>query len=133
MNKAQFLFLLSVISLLWKGADIKCSAPTGAAPKGPSFAQTKAQSAEKNMPDLFSLFSAKPKSAQPMFNFFLEENRNLWLHRTKNNEANRNTRRRFSDFQELRQNDLSRFHELMSIQNEQMNMLKNAILSMEEV
>lgn len=68
-----------------------------------------------------------------MFNFFLEENRNLWLRRTKNNEANRNTRRRFADFQELRQNDFSRFHELMGIQNEQMNILKNAMLSMEEV
>ncbi|EUD69303.1 hypothetical protein C922_00166 [Plasmodium inui San Antonio 1] len=84
MNKAKFLFLLSLISLLWKGADIKCSAPIGVAPEGPSFAETKVQ-----IP--------------------------------------------LTMLDKLRQNDFSRFHELMGIQNEQMNILKNAMLSMEEV
>ncbi|GAW82468.1 hypothetical protein PGO_124660 [Plasmodium gonderi] len=133
MNKQKFLFLLSLVTLIWKFADIKCIDPNRPFSERSSFAQTKAQNKEKNMPDLFSLFSTKEKSAQPMFNFFLEENRNLWMHRTKNNEMKRNMRRRFADFLELRQNDISRFHELMVIQNEQINVIKNVLLSFEGI
>ncbi|SBS86465.1 conserved Plasmodium protein, unknown function [Plasmodium ovale curtisi] len=73
---------------------------------------------KSSSPTLFNLFSAKA-GPQPTVNFFLEENRNLWLYRRVNNEENRNRRRAFADFQELRQNDLLRFHELMITQNEQ--------------
>ncbi|ETW58598.1 hypothetical protein PFBG_05685 [Plasmodium falciparum 7G8] len=42
----------------------------------------------------------------------------------------RSVRRNFADFQEIRQNDLIRFHELMVVQNEQMKIIKDKLLRM---
>ncbi|SBT42340.1 hypothetical protein POVWA2_044280 [Plasmodium ovale wallikeri] len=144
MHKSKVFFLLSLLMLICGITGIKISRKTEAAPEKTSFTQTTGGSHErvgdreaavgvatnvgKSAPTLFNLFSAKA-GPQPTLNFFLEENRNLWLYRTLNNEENRNRRRAFADFQELRQNDLLRFHELMITQNEQIIMLKKAMSS----
>ncbi|SBT80319.1 conserved Plasmodium protein, unknown function [Plasmodium malariae] len=133
MNRARFFLLFLLIVLLHKITDTKCSGNGEPSSQDPRLTQTKLESTENNMPSIFSLFSAKPKDVQKNVNFFLEENRNLWLRRTLNNEKSRNMRRTFADFQELRQNDILRFNELMVIQNEQINMLKNVILSIKEI
>ncbi|SCP05665.1 conserved Plasmodium protein, unknown function [Plasmodium ovale] len=123
MHKSKVFFLLSLLMLICEITGIKISRKTEAAPEKTIFTQTTSSS-----PTLFNLFSAKA-GPQPTVNFFLEENRNLWLYRRVNNEENRNRRRAFADFQELRQNDLLRFHELMITQNEQISMLKKAMSS----
>ncbi|CRH01307.1 conserved Plasmodium protein, unknown function [Plasmodium relictum] len=126
ITKLLFLFLIMLVNEI-KGA--KCSNEKEKFSQNISFIQSKIKNDEKIMPGTFDLFSAKPTSIQPNFNFFLEENSNFWLRRTLNNEKNRNIRRNFADFQELRQNDILRFQELMIIQNEQIKMIKSVIFS----
>ncbi|CRG94814.1 conserved Plasmodium protein, unknown function [Plasmodium gallinaceum] len=129
MNTAKLFCLFFLLMLINVIKDTKCSDEKEKFSQNISFLQSKIKNGEKNMPGIFDLFSVKPNSAQPNFNFFLEENRNFWLRRTLNDEKNRNIRRNFADFQELRQNDLLRFEELMIIQNEQINIIKNIIYS----
>ncbi|SOV83622.1 conserved Plasmodium protein, unknown function [Plasmodium sp. gorilla clade G3] len=96
--------------------------------KGKEQNNQKLKNQENSAPDIFNLFSIKSTNKKPTFNFFLEENRNVWLRRILNNERRRSVRRNFADFQEIRQNDLIRFHELMVVQNEQIKIIKDKLL-----
>ncbi|SPJ12985.1 conserved Plasmodium protein, unknown function [Plasmodium sp. DRC-Itaito] len=98
--------------------------------KGKEQNHQKLKNQENSAPDISNLFSIKSTNKKPTFNFFLEENRNVWLRRILNNERRRSVRRNFADFQEIRQNDFMRFHELMVVQNEQMKIIKDKLLRM---
>ncbi|VWU50348.1 conserved protein, unknown function [Hepatocystis sp. ex Piliocolobus tephrosceles] len=87
------------------------------------------KSTEKSMPEIFNLFSVKAGAGKRTLNLIINENRNLWLRRILNSEKNRSMRKDFADFQEMRQNDISRFHKLLIIQNKQIDTIKNALLS----
>ncbi|KNG74882.1 hypothetical protein PFMG_01000 [Plasmodium falciparum IGH-CR14] len=125
MNVLKLVLLFPLIMLLTHNIKIQSLNI-----KGKEQNPQKLKSQENSAPDIFNLFSIKSTNKKPTFNFFLEENRNVWLRRILNNERKRSVRRNFADFQEIRQNDLIRFHELMVVQNEQMKIIKDKLLRM---
>ncbi|CZU00314.1 hypothetical protein C923_05737 [Plasmodium falciparum UGT5.1] len=125
MNVLKLVLLFPLIMLLTHNIKIQSLNI-----KGKEQNHQKLKSQENSAPDIFNLFSIKSTNKKPTFNFFLEENRNVWLRRILNNERKRSVRRNFADFQEIRQNDLIRFHELMVVQNEQMKIIKDKLLRM---
>ncbi|EUT79142.1 hypothetical protein PFAG_05713 [Plasmodium falciparum Santa Lucia] len=125
MNVLKLVLLFPLIMLLTHNIKIQSLNI-----KGKEQNHQKLKSQENSAPDIFNLFSIKSTNKKPTFNFFLEENRNVWLRRILNNERKRSVRRNFADFQEIRQNYLIRFHELMVVQNEQMKIIKDKLLRM---
>ncbi|CXI94468.1 conserved Plasmodium protein, unknown function [Plasmodium berghei] len=134
MNKIKTFLFFHLAILFLKIVDITCSKKNDVLYANPKFSQSTGnggvKSTEKIVP---SLFSEKVETPQPTINFFLEENRNASLRLKLTNEDNRKIRKKFADFQELRQNDILRFHELMAIQNEQIHMIKNLLLAMDQL
>ncbi|EAA15956.1 hypothetical protein [Plasmodium yoelii yoelii] len=120
MNKIKTFLFFHLAILFLKIVDITCSKKNDVLYANPKFSQSTGSGGVKSTEQIVpSLFSEKIETPQPTINFFLEENRNM--------------RKKFADFQELRQNDILRFHELMAIQNEQMHMIKNLLLAMDKL
>ncbi|CAD2100802.1 conserved Plasmodium protein, unknown function [Plasmodium vinckei lentum] len=134
MNKIKTFLFFHLAILFLKIIDITCSKKNDVLYANPKFSQSTGSGGVKNTEQIVpSLFSEKVETPQPTINFFLEENRNASLRLKLANEGNRNIRKKFADFQELRQNDILRFHELMAIQNEQIHMIKNLLLAMDKL
>ncbi|KEG04680.1 conserved Plasmodium protein, unknown function [Plasmodium vinckei vinckei] len=134
MNKIKTFLFFHLAILFLKIIDITCSKKNDVLYANPKFSQSTGSGGVKSTEQIVpSLFSEKVETPQPTINFFLEENRNASLHLKLANEGNRNIRKKFADFQEMRQNDILRFHELMAIQNEQIHMIKNLLLAMDKL
>ncbi|CAD2111673.1 hypothetical protein YYG_03544 [Plasmodium vinckei petteri] len=134
MNKIKTFLFFHLAILFLKIIDITCSKKNDVLYANPKFSQSIGSGGVKSTEQIVpSLFSEKVETPQPTINFFLEENRNASLRLKLANEGNRNIRKKFADFQEMRQNDILRFHELMAIQNEQIHMIKNLLLAMDKL